>query len=192
MKIIGTGCGPGMLTEAAAGAIRSARLICGSKRAIELVKDVIPPECEVCVLNTYRGLADLPDHAVVLSTGDPMLAGLGLPGAEVYPGISSLQLACARLGIPLEQVIPVVAHGREHIPAAEEAIRWLRSGKVVCIIADPAFTPAFLAERLVEAGIETTITTCEDLGYPAERIARGTIRNPPDQKSRLFILIAGS
>jgi cobalt-precorrin-7 (C5)-methyltransferase len=33
MKIVGVGCGPGMLTEQAAQAIRSARFIYGSSRA---------------------------------------------------------------------------------------------------------------------------------------------------------------
>lgn len=36
MKIVGVGCGPGMLTEEAISAIESADLIYGSERALEL------------------------------------------------------------------------------------------------------------------------------------------------------------
>jgi len=44
MKIIGVGAGPGMLTLEAARAIREARLIYGSQRAIDLARDEIDPE----------------------------------------------------------------------------------------------------------------------------------------------------
>ena len=42
MKIVGVGCGPGLITEQAAQVIRSARLIYGSGRAIEMVQKLIP------------------------------------------------------------------------------------------------------------------------------------------------------
>ena len=77
MKIVGVGCGPGMLTEQAAQTIRPARFIYGSSRAIEMVKKIIPENCTVRSISDYRNLSQLPDNAVILSTGDPMLAGLG-------------------------------------------------------------------------------------------------------------------
>ena len=77
MKIVGVGCGPGMLTEQATQAIRAAHLIYGSSRAIDMAKNLIPENCTVRSISDYRNLSQLPDNAVVLSTGDPMLAGLG-------------------------------------------------------------------------------------------------------------------
>jgi len=47
MKIVGVGAGPGMLTQEAARAIRMARLIYGSTRAIDLVREEIGPGCNV-------------------------------------------------------------------------------------------------------------------------------------------------
>ncbi|HQA81471.1 MAG TPA: cobalt-precorrin-7 (C(5))-methyltransferase, partial [Methanoregulaceae archaeon] len=38
MKVVGVGCGPGMLTEQAIRAISDATIIFGSKRAIALVE----------------------------------------------------------------------------------------------------------------------------------------------------------
>ena len=69
MIIVGVGAGPQMLTEQAARAIASARLIYGSQRAIDLVREHISPEAAVHVIDNYRELRRLPEEAVVLSTG---------------------------------------------------------------------------------------------------------------------------
>jgi cobalt-precorrin-7 (C5)-methyltransferase len=99
MKIVGVGAGKNLLTSEAIDAIESASVIYGSKRAIELVSDHIKGVCRE--IEDYSGISELPDDVVVLSTGDPMISGLGRfakPGDVVIPGISSLQVACARLG----------------------------------------------------------------------------------------------
>ncbi|HOI57753.1 MULTISPECIES: cobalt-precorrin-7 (C(5))-methyltransferase [unclassified Methanoculleus] len=188
MKIVGVGCGPGMLTEAAAAAIRGATLIYGSERAIGIVRDVILQGCEVHEITDYRGLRSLPDHAVVLSTGDPMLAGLGYLPGEVVPGISSLQVAFARLKVPLTRAAVVSAHGKDHTPAIAAAREEVLRGRVVFLIADPAFDVGAFAAALPP---ETRFAVCEDLGYPAERIAVGTAAAPPAPPGDLFVVVAG-
>ena len=86
MKIVGVGCGPGMLTEQATQTIRAAHLIYGSSRAIDMAKNLIPRELHRADPSAITGTSrSLPDNAVVLSTGDPMLAARDLPG-EVVPG----------------------------------------------------------------------------------------------------------
>jgi len=49
-----------MLTFEAAKALGDARLIYGSERAIDLVRDHIPPGCAVKVIEDYKRLRDLP------------------------------------------------------------------------------------------------------------------------------------
>ncbi|MDD5418358.1 MAG: cobalt-precorrin-7 (C(5))-methyltransferase [Methanomicrobiaceae archaeon] len=189
MKIVGVGCGPGMLTEAAIAAIRSAALICGSARAIDLARPHIPAGCEVREIADYTRLRDLPAHAVVLSTGDPMLAGLGsLLAGEIVPGISSLQVAFARLRLPIARAAIVSAHGKDHARAAAEAAAEIRRGRIAFVVADPAFDIRALAAALPP---RTTIAVCEHLGYPAERIALGTAGSPPAAESDLFVVVAG-
>ncbi|HQD26441.1 MULTISPECIES: cobalt-precorrin-7 (C(5))-methyltransferase [Methanoculleus] len=188
MKIVGVGCGPGMLTAEAARIIAGASLIYGSARAIELARDAIPPECEVHEITDYRSLRSLPDHAVVLSTGDPMLAGLGYLPGEVVPGISSLQVAFARLKLPLTRAAIVSAHGKDHIRAVADAKKEVLAGRVVFLIADPAFKVGALAAALPP---RIRIAVCEDLGYPAERIAVGTAAEPPTPRGDLFVVVAG-
>jgi cobalt-precorrin-7 (C5)-methyltransferase len=193
MKIVGVGCGPGMLTEQAAQAIRSARFIYGSSRAIEMVKNVIPKNCTVRSISDYRNLSQLPETAVILSTGDPMLAGLGYLPGEVVPGISSLQVAAARLHIPLSRIVVIVAHGRGHEKAMQETVEELRREKIIFLIADPKFDVPELYRRLGVMGLSVPvkIAVCENLGYPDEKIVVDDLLAPPMPDADLYSLVIG-
>ena len=88
-----------------------------------------PKNCTVRSIDDYKKLPTLPDNAVILSTGDPMLAGLGYLKGEVIPGISSLQIAAARLHIPLSRVVVVVAHGHGHEQGMQDTVDEVQAGK---------------------------------------------------------------
>jgi len=191
MKIVGTGCGPGMLTDEAIRAIQGAEKIYGSKRAIEMVQAYIGKDCDVEIISDYRDLGSLPHDSVVLSTGDPMLAGLGNLTGEVIPGISSLQVTAARLHVPLARIAVVLAHGRDHDGAVSETKKELLRGKIVFLVADPGFSVSGLAESLVSRYGDTRIALCEELGYPAEQIRIGSCKEPPLPGSPLFSLLIG-
>lgn len=189
MKIVGVGCGPGMLTEEAIGAISRAEALCGSERAIDLARDHIRDGCIVRVIDDYRALRNLPDTTVVLSTGDPMLAGLGYLEGEVIPGISSLQVTLARLKIPMARVSVVVAHGRDHPAAVREALSEVARGNVVFLIADPSFDVRDFAAQFLPETPGISITLCERLGYPDERVETGTAEAPPIPGHDLFVIL---
>ncbi|NYT05179.1 MAG: cobalt-precorrin-7 (C(5))-methyltransferase [Methanomicrobiales archaeon] len=191
MKIVGVGCGPGMLTEQAIRALARATDVYGSRRALDLAAPHLPPGCTVQEITDYKNLRSLPADAVVLSTGDPMLAGLGYLGGEIIPGISSLQVACARLGISLAGIAVVTAHGRDHGRAVARTLDELGRGKTVFIIADPAFDVGLLGAEIARAGRDVRIALCERLGYPDERIAVGTPVAPPAKEHELFVLCIG-
>ncbi|HUU75162.1 MAG TPA: cobalt-precorrin-7 (C(5))-methyltransferase [Methanoregulaceae archaeon] len=192
MMIVGVGCGPGMITVKAIEAILGANLIYGSRRAIELASGHINDSCTVHEISDYGSLRSIPDAAVVLSTGDPMLAGLGYLEGEIIPGISSLQIAAARLHIPIYRFTVVVAHGKDHGKACREAAQEIARGKVVFLIADPKFDLRALGTILQDTGELTRIALCEKLGYPEERIVIGTPREPPVAESDLFSVVAGT
>ncbi len=188
MKIVGVGCGPGMLTEAAIQALRSATLIVGSKRALDIVEAYLPAGADIRIITNYATLKSLPDHAVILSTGDPMVSGLGSLGGEIIPGISSVQLGAAKTGVTLTNIILITAHGRDHERAIQECCDMIQHKKKVCIIADPDFPIEIMSKKLTEIDPEIRITLCENLGYPDERISLGTAQNPPVFQSGMFIL----
>jgi len=191
VKVVGVGCGPGMLTEEAILAIRAATEIHGSRRAIELARAHISEGCRVAEIGDYGTLKDLPADAVVLSTGDPMLAGLGRQGGEVIPGISSLQVAAARLGIPLARVVVVDAHAKDRAEAVDRTAGEIRRGRVVFLLTDPGFNPATLAAALGHHPGRIRITVCDRLGYPDEKITTGTPEHPPPPGSSLSCIMAG-
>ncbi|MBP1929603.1 cobalt-precorrin-7 (C5)-methyltransferase [Methanolinea mesophila] len=168
MKIVGVGCGPGMLTEEAIAAIGNAKLIYGSSRAIDLARDQIVPGTAVHPIPDYRSLHTLPDEAVVLSTGDPMLAGLGRLGGEVIPGISSLQVAAARLHLPLVRVAVVDAHGRDRGQPLKDAGEELSRGKIVFLLADPGLDLGDIRAVLGGLSRPVKVYLCQDMGYPGE------------------------
>jgi precorrin-6B C5,15-methyltransferase / cobalt-precorrin-6B C5,C15-methyltransferase len=110
----------------------------------------------------------------VLASGDPMLFGIGATlarrvGAErmrVLPAPSSLSLAAARLGWPLQEVAAVSVVGRPL--AAINA--YLHDGIRLFVLSGDGATPAELAARLTAKGFgETKMTVFEHLGGPLER-----------------------
>jgi cobalt-precorrin-7 (C5)-methyltransferase len=192
MKIIGVGCGPGLLTEQAKKELRKARFAYGSERAIGLARAYLPEHCTVRSIDDYKKLSALPDNAVILSTGDPMLAGLGYLKGEVIPGISSLQVAAARLHIPISRIAVVVAHGHGHEKGMRRTLDELRQDRVVFLLADPKFSVAELYKRLAALEIPLQVAVCENLGYPEERIVVGDITSPPLPEVSLYSLLIGN
>jgi cobalt-precorrin-7 (C5)-methyltransferase len=177
MIIVGVGAGPQMLTAQAAQAVAQARLIYGSERAIDLVREHINPNCKVRVIEDYKKLHNLAEDAVVLSTGDPMLSGLGYLKGKVIPGISSLQVACARLRISQLKVVPITVHGRSLDP---DTIAFeLRRGKCVFLLTDDGTDMQSLCRYLESQGLHRKVASLTDLGYPEERIELADTSCPP-------------
>jgi cobalt-precorrin-7 (C5)-methyltransferase len=191
MKIIGVGCGPGLLTAQAVKELKKARFAYGSDRAIELARASLPKNCSVRSIDDYKTLPAIPDNAVILSTGDPMLAGLGYLKGEVISGISSLQVAASRLHIPLSRVSIVVAHGRGHEQGMRDTVEEVRRKKIVFLLADPKFDVPALYRQLAALGLSLQVALCENLAYPDERIVVRDISAPPQPQSDLYSLVIG-
>lgn len=187
MKIVGVGCGPGLLTEQAAQVIREASHVVGSERAIALVRHVLPATGIVQEIEDYKALRTLPDDTILLSTGDPMLSGLGYLPGEVIPGISSVQLGAARLHISLTRLLVLTAHGRGHHEAMQTAAEEMGKSRAICLITDPGFSIPHTVAYLKEYPTYRVII-CQDIGYPEEEIKVGTVLNPPEPSSGLYIL----
>ena len=190
MIVVGVGVGPGMLTEEGIEAIRKASVVYGAKRALEIAEKYI--SCEAKPIKDYKFLHLLPADAVVLSTGDPMFSGLGKFAGEkdtVIPGISSMQVACARTRVNLTNLCAITAHGRDSEPAKAELIQELKNGRNIFLLPEDTFGSLEVAGVLRELGIEAELYTCENLGYPEERIVKGTPENPPVPETILYGLL---
>ncbi|MFZ2411951.1 MAG: cobalt-precorrin-7 (C(5))-methyltransferase [Candidatus Methanoperedens sp.] len=186
---MGVGAGLNLLTEEAISAIESAEIIYGSKRAIELAGKHI--KCEAHEISDYT-LKSLPKNAVVLSTGDPMLSGLGKyarEGDEIIPGISSLQLACARLCLDIEQLSVITAHSRDIESVKSQLVSELESGKNVFLLPDSSFGVNEIADFLLSLHLQRRISVCERLGYPDDRIDTGTTEKPPLAETDMYCVV---
>ncbi|MFJ1792532.1 precorrin-6y C5,15-methyltransferase (decarboxylating) subunit CbiE [Kitasatospora griseola] len=116
---------------------------------------------------------------VVLASGDPMFYGIGRTLVEcgvpagslrVLPHPSSVSLACARLGWPVEEteVVTLVGRAPETLHAA------LYPGRRVLVLSKDASTPALVAKLLTERGFgPSRIRVLEQLGGPAEALHEG-------------------
>ncbi len=124
----------------------------------------------------------------VLASGDPLFFGIartlidrfGPDQVEILPGVSSLQLACARFKIPWDDIRVVSLHGREadHLPG-----RLLTAPKVA-VFTDNRLAPDRVANNLLRylesVGAAGIIAGCrvlvaENLGQADERLVRGSL-----------------
>ena len=178
------GIGPG--SEAAQtyevrAAILRADCLIGAKRMLDAAArpgqarfDAIAPE-EIAQI-----IASHPEYAsfTVVMSGDTgffsgtkkLLPLLKNCRVHILPGLSSMSVLCARLGVSYEDAVPVSLHGRVH-----DIVRDVRSnGKVFALVGGSGAMQA-LCRRLTDAGLGSVrISVGEQLGYPDERITAGT------------------
>jgi precorrin-6Y C5,15-methyltransferase (decarboxylating) len=107
---------------------------------------------------------------VVVASGDPMHFGIGATIArshavEVVPHVSSVSLACARMGWSQQDVTVASAVGR---PLAALHLE-LRDGARLLVLSESAATPAAVAELLVARGFgDSVVSVWSQLGGPDE------------------------
>lgn len=177
------GIGPGSLDyllPAAHKAIDQATVLIGSRRAlINLVREgqqqIVVDGNIAAVLDT---IAEVPayEKVVVLVSGDPgfysLLAALkerfGSGRLKVIPGISSVQLAFARIGELWHDAVLTSMHGRY----AEDSQLAYRQGKKLGLLTDGKHSPSYIACILLERDWppDTPVWLCENLSYENENI----------------------
>ena len=182
IALIGMGASAATLTAEALEALRRARRVAGARRLLEalppdVTRDRVPA---VRAGEIWQAVRDV-DRAAVLYSGDTgfysgaaelleLLRGQERE-AEVFPGLSSVQMLAARLGRPWQDWKLVSAHGRACDPVA-----------AVCG-GQPAFFltgtgeggPAALCRQLTAAGLGgLPVTVAEALAMDGERLFAGT------------------
>lgn len=187
-KIIVVGIGPGSpdyLPPVAGRAIAAATVLVGSSRALATFA---PENCETKVVDRdigavldFIGRRLVQGNVTVLVSGDPgfysLLAALRAEFApedlEVIPGISSVQLAFARLACPWQDAELISLHGRE----ADTARLAYRAGAKLAFLTDGKYRPRQIAALLLELGwpADARAWLCADLSYPTEQIAGGQL-----------------
>ena len=183
-KITIVGCGPGSkkyITGAAVQYIRKSDVLIGSKRLLDLFPDV---EADKYTLNNnYKLLINRTislsrrNKVTVLVSGDPgffsyaklIVDKIGIENCEIIPGISSVQLAFASIGLTWNDVCFVSLHGRKG--GISSLVRKVNEFKKVAVLTDNSNNLKLIAESMMNEGLkDRKIYICENLSLEKERI----------------------
>ncbi|MUN39587.1 precorrin-6y C5,15-methyltransferase (decarboxylating) subunit CbiE [Actinomadura litoris] len=186
------------LSGAAREAFRAAEVVMGGVRQLGLLPADLAAErvpWPSPMMPALPGLfaAHRNRRVAVAASGDPMLYGVGsalvrlLGPVRVLPHPSSVSLACARLGWPVEDTEVVSAVGRPL--AVLGAV--LAEGRRVLVLSAGAATPGEVAALLRERGFGgSELTLLERLGAPDERV--GPLHDAPDPLNIVAVRCRGA
>ena len=166
--------GAASLSATALAHLRQARVVIGARRTLALFDDEIHPQATR--LDLSGQLAAVPEWiraargdllpVVLLATGDPLCHGIAsylaaqlcVEALEVLPNVSTLQLACARVGLAWQDARIVSIHAAD---AGEWAVgappahglyalaQALRAHDRLLVLTSPANTPDRVARLLL-------------------------------------------
>lgn len=181
VTIIGMGMSPGDLTARHHDLIAAADVLVGGRRHLAHFADLAAEKIEIgkglsTLLPAIRSAAR-DRRVVVLASGDPLYYGvgaylvraLGSENVRVYPNVSSVAAAFARIRHPWQDVRVVSLHGRD---GAAQLLAAAGEADWVAVFTDPTHTPAQVARLLLQnevTGFEMCIL--ENMGTAAERIS---------------------
>lgn len=182
------------LSAEALQALQQVDIVVGSQRQLETLEQLLPTGKATLLLPKFSQLKTVVDDQIaqglsvmILASGDPLFYGIGrwfsrqFSALELtfYPAVSSLQVACHRLGLALQDVEVLSLHGR---PLLKLRTR-LRQRQTLLILTDKNSSPQALAQECISCGFSAaSLTVCEALGYPEENISRFTAQELVDTK----------
>jgi precorrin-6Y C5,15-methyltransferase (decarboxylating) len=199
LSLVGIGAdGLDGLGPPAREAMAGAELLAGSARHLAMVPEDGRPRLawrsplgdSMAELLAWRGR-----RVSVLATGDPLWYGIGrlllrhvLPcEIAVLPQVSAFQLACARLGWPVEDVATVSLHGRP----LDRLRRHLAPGRRLLTLTADGSVPAAIGALLIDLGHGASAAwVLEELAGPRERIVATTAAALVDQRFADLNLVA--
>ena len=181
-KIIIIGCGPGAesyITPEAEAAARKADVLIVSRRLKDLFSEVdaerIDSGTDIAgIIGTIASRRDDGKQVVLLATGDPGIASLAQPvirrfgreNCEVIPGISSVQVAFARLALGWQDARVITAHSRDPDVSAAD----LKESDKIAILGGREGALRWTAELIPKLGDDRRVFLCEELTLPGEKI----------------------
>ena len=212
ITIVGVGPGdPDLLTLKARDVIRDADYVAGFETVLGPVRRWIRGEA---MPMRYRDQEDVLDRlveyaaagrqCVVCAWGDLNFSSKELldrvrrrAEVELIPGISSVQVACARIGLTMETSLFVTLHTRDGVEEglAELSDAVKRGERNLIVLPRPYdLMPTTIAAYLLEQGIapDTPLYALQRLSLPGETISEYTLSSLSSEKaefSDLSILV---
>ncbi|MBU0651849.1 MAG: precorrin-6y C5,15-methyltransferase (decarboxylating) subunit CbiE [Proteobacteria bacterium] len=203
-KIIVVGCGPGAesyITPAAKAAVRKADVLIVSRRLMEYFPEVAAERIDSGVdiegtLDAIAARRDAGRQVVLLATGDPGIASLAQPvirrfgreNCEVIPGISSIQVAFAKLGLDWQDARIISAYSSDPEESADD----LRPAGKIAVLGGREGSLRWAAGMIPKLGKGRRVFLCEELTLPDERFSEVSadelIRIPVSSRAIILII----
>ncbi|MCE2458067.1 MAG: precorrin-6y C5,15-methyltransferase (decarboxylating) subunit CbiE [Dehalococcoidia bacterium] len=197
ITVVGVGPGdPDLLTLKARDVIRDADYVAGFETVLGPVwgwirGEVLPMRYrdQEDVLDRLAAYARSGKTCVVCAWGDLNFSARELldrvrrrADVVLIPGISSVQVACARLGLTMETSVFITLHARDgHEHGLRELVEMLKQRQRNLIVLPRPFDlmPSAIAARLLEDGIAagTPLLSLQRLSLPGERIDAYTVES---------------
>jgi precorrin-6y C5,15-methyltransferase (decarboxylating) CbiE subunit len=199
--IIIVGCGPGSreyLTPAAKKAVHTANVLVGAQRLLDLFPDASAERIVVSagleeVLDRIESVSD-GNNVAVLTTGDPGLFSFaklvvkrfGRERCKIIPGISSVQVAFASIGLDWAEAAIISAHKED---PRDDTI--LKTAEKIAVLGGRDGSLKWLAEHLSPFDSTSRIFVCEDLTMDDEKVTELTAQELATFRasSRTIVLI---
>ena len=203
ITIVGVGPGdPDLLTLKAQQVIRDADYVAGFETVLGPVRrwiagDAMPMRYrdQEDVLERLAAHADAGKRCVVCAWGDLNFSSKELldrvrrrADVELIPGISSVQVACARLSLTMETSMFITLHARDgHEEGLRELTEALRDRRRNLLVLPRPFDlmPATIAALLLDEGIsgDTPLWALQRLSLPGETVSEYMLASLAEEKS---------
>ncbi len=203
ITIVGVGPGdPDLLTLKARDVIQSADYVAGFETVLGPVRRWITGEAipmryrdQEDVLERLASHAQAGKRCVVCAWGDLNFSSKELldrvrrrADVELIPGISSVQVACARLGFTMETSMFITLHARDgHEEGMRELAESLKQRRRNLIVLPRPFDlmPATIATSLLDEGIaaDTPLRALQRLSFEDESIREYTLASLADEEA---------
>ncbi len=189
--------GTASLGATALAHLRTADLVIGGARTLALLRHEFKPGAQArdlggqisAVVDWVREAREAQRRCVVLATGDPLCHGIApflaqrlcLDALDILPNLSTLQLACARIGLAWQDARIVSVHARDSGEWARGSwpdhglyalAQALRAEQRLLLLTSPANSPDRIARLLLVEGLgeDFQMAVAERLLQADERI----------------------
>ncbi len=194
VNVIGMGMSPRDLTAIHLDMIGKAEVLVGGKRHLDAFTD--SPARRIVI---DRNLSDVAaqikaqmasKRVVVLASGDPLYFGigtylikaLGSHRVHVWPNISAVAAAFARIGRSWHDAVVVSLHGRQN---EDQLVRALKPGACLAVFTDRRRSPTWLAEVVAAQGYpQARLCVLERMGSDDESVRWLTAREAARENFR--------
>ena len=173
------------LSDDACTALNQVDVVIGSDRQLKVVEHLLnaigQKHCSFPKFSEFESWISTEQAAgqrtfAVLASGDPLYFGIGrwfsthfTPSKlRYYPAVSSVQAACHKVGLSLQDADVISLHGRP----LERLRDQIKQNQKLVILTDDKSRPEMLAQECIDLGfLNARLHVCERLGYENERIS---------------------